>query len=263
MVEKLTILKFTLRWQEIMGRKDSLGHTHMKVLIEHFPDAAKVVMDKCVTHSYREGDFTVTYDFILIDPGPDDSACIDGNRFFGPVSMVRHERKNLLTHPLVMKILELKWNSLGRFVFYVSFVTYIAFLLLFTVFIIKERYVVTFEIATTNGESLTNVTASQLFNTSSTLSRVVPYIIFAFMIFHIVKEIIQICIQRGSYFTEFSNLVEWIMYTTCLFFMLSYILPRPLLDQFLRRLNDPSYVWILGTVSIFLCYMNLILFFRR
>ena len=246
-----------------MERKDSVGHTHMKVLIEHFPDAAKIVMDRCVTHSGHGADYNVTYDFCLIDPGPDDSACMAGNRFFAPTSMVIQERLDLLNHPLVIKSLQLKWESLGRYVFYFNFFTYIVFLLLFTVFIVKERYVVTFEVATKSGKSFSNVTASQLFNTSSSLSQVVPFIIFAFMLLHIIKEIVQICIQRRSYFTEFSNLLEWIMYITCLFFMLSYILPIPVLDQVLRSLNDPSYVWILGTISIFLCYMNLILFFRR
>ena len=49
--------------------------------------------------------------------------------------MVQSEREHLLSHPLVISLLRHKWNSYGRYVYYLSLLLYIVFLALFTGFV--------------------------------------------------------------------------------------------------------------------------------
>ena len=52
-------------------------------------------MDKCVKPSEHmspsDYDYTITYDFQLLDPGPDDPAFVQGKRYFGPEVMVQKQ----------------------------------------------------------------------------------------------------------------------------------------------------------------------------
>ncbi|KIH43018.1 hypothetical protein ANCDUO_26988, partial [Ancylostoma duodenale] len=45
------------------------------------------------------------------------------------------ENLSLLTHPLVLALLKYKWNSLGRYVYYLALIVYAVFLCLLTLFI--------------------------------------------------------------------------------------------------------------------------------
>jgi hypothetical protein len=46
--------------------------------------------------------------------------------------------------------------------------------------------------------------------------------------------------------------------------MMPYVITKAsLVDMVLGKLNNPHFPWVIGVVSIFLCYMNLMLFARR
>ncbi|EPB65067.1 hypothetical protein ANCCEY_15870, partial [Ancylostoma ceylanicum] len=45
------------------------------------------------------------------------------------------EKLSLLSHPLVFALLKYKWNSLGKYVYYLALMVYVAFLCLLTLFI--------------------------------------------------------------------------------------------------------------------------------
>lgn len=47
---------------------------------------------------------------------------------------VESERTDLLTHPLVTSLLNQKWNSYGRIVFYTNLAIYLVFLIFLTAF---------------------------------------------------------------------------------------------------------------------------------
>ena len=245
----------------------------MKLLIEHFPESAELLMDRCVQRSNKKSsndpNFSVTYDFHLLDPGPDDPAFVHGRRFFGPSIMVKHERKKLLLHPLTQVLLNQKWSTFGRFIHYFNFLTYLIFVALYSALLIIERKKL--NIATLyeeNGKECYNVT-NWYHDENETLhenvekicfryplilsNELFPYTVLVFTVAHLAKEIMQIIIQRFRYFTEISNLLEWLIYGSAfLFTNQHYALERP----------DSPFL-LLGVTSIFLCYANLVLFLRR
>ena len=87
-------------------------------------------------------------------------------------------------------------------------------------------------------------------------------IVFLLIFVQFTKEVIAILVQRFRYFTTLSNLTEWILYSTTL----SLITLLFIFDLFgLERRHNlyPQFIWVLGAISIFLCYANLVLVLRR
>ena len=238
-----------------MEHKDAHGHTPMKLLIEHFPESAELLMDRCVKRSEmtssNDPQFTVTYDFRLLDPGPDDPAFLNGRRFFGPSTMVKHERKQLLLHPLTQVLLNQKWSTLGRLVHYFNFLSYLVFVTLFSAFIIIERE-----------EFVPGRYRHISYYERETYQRKgLSYTVFSFTVVHLSKEILQISIERFKYFMEISNVLEWVLYGTAFVFMIPFVMPDDITkDQFKIH---PDLLWMVGVTSISLCYANLVLFLRR
>lgn len=264
------------------------GHSPMKLLIEHFPESAEFLMDRSVKRSEmtssNDPQFTVTYDFRLLDPGPDDPAFVHGRRFFGPCTMVKHERKSLLLHPLTQALLNVKWSTFGRFVYYLNFLSYLIFVGLYSAFMVIERekqnftatfkvegkecYEYEYEYENENGSwvrayEVVCEPVSSIYETETVFTKGFSYVVFAFALVHLVKEILQMLIQRFKYFTEITNLLEWVLYGTTLAFMIPYVMPDDITEDLFSEMTDPYLLWIVGLVSIFLCYANLVLFLRR
>ena len=199
-------------------------------------------MDRSVQPStsvnINDPDYSVRYDFHLLDPGPDDPSSVKGRRFFAPAAMVKHGREQLLQHPLTTKLLEEKWSTFGRIPYYVNFFTYILFVVAYSRFIILQR-----DRLSLSGSRVTK---------NSAYHHKILYILLRFVVLpiafvHILKEILQLSIKRLKYLADVTNLVEWILFGTALN-----------LSVFIQR-----YVWQIAIISIFLCYVNLVLFLRR
>ena len=229
---------------EIMEHKDKKGLTPMKLLIKHFPESAQLVMDYCIDRSEIESsddpNFTITCNLRFLDPSPTNAICQRGSRFFGPSTMVKHERRELLEHPLTQVLLNEKWSSFGRLVFYFNFIFYFVFVVTFTAFLIRFMQ---------NGDK--GLGDSFMYP-----------IVFLLIFFQYIKEVIAMLVQRFRYFITLSNLTEWILYSTTL----SFITILFIFDLFgLKKRHDlyPQFIWVLGAISIFLCYANLVLVLRR
>ena len=231
-----------------MEHKDKKGLTPMKLLIKHFPESAQLVMDYCIDRSETESsddpNFTITCNLRFLDPSPTYTICLRESRFFGPSTMVKHERRELLEHPLTQVLLNKKWSSFGRLVFYFNFMFYFVFVVMFTAFLIRFMQ---------NGD--TGLGDSFMY----------PIVFLLFGV-RFIKEVIAIVVQRLHYFTTLSNLTEWILYSTTGFFMFSlfaFDLTIPFDDPEKRHNRYPQLIWVLGAISIFLCYANLVLVLRR
>lgn len=187
--------------------------------------------------------------------------------------MVKHEQKKLLLHPLTQALLNQKWSKFGRFIYYLNFFSYLIFVGLYSAFIINVREKQTFfpnvEICYVfEDEEFNEVVeecepASNIYDTVTNFSKGFSYIVFGIAIIHLVKEILQILIQRLRYFTDLSNLLEWALYGTTFAFLLPYVLPDKTIDDWFAKITDPYLIWQVGVTSIFLCYANLVLFLRR
>lgn len=218
----------------------------MERLIEHFPDAAHVALDRCIQRSTSER--SIKYDFTLIDPGPDDHSGNNDERFLGLVTMVRHKQQLLLVHPLSRKLLLLKWRRFGWFVYGTNVVLYSLFLIFLTIFVSTERENVNFPKPEDDDEL-----DEKFYIEKSEFNEAVPYIVIVFAVLHLAKEFYQIYTQRLRYFTEWTNFLEWALYLTAFLFVLPYVTD----DTGLRQ-NFEIY-WQMGTFSIFFGYVNLIL----
>lgn len=240
----------------------------MKILIEYFPEAASLVMDHCIkrsSHIQTDCNYTEHYDFHLLDPGPDDEANLKGNRFFGPSTMVKHHREGLLLHPLSQRLLDVKWASFGRYLYYFNFLTYLVFLISYSVFVITEREVQDFNPFKEEGPNGTrrSTKLDDIFTRSTAFNAGVLVIAMIFAGAHIAKEIFQLLVQGRTYFKDPSNITEWALYLSTLIFMMPYLLTSEQLQSAFGSLQNPRNLWIAGIFSIFLCYVNVILFLRR
>ena len=235
---------------EIMEHKDKKGLTPMKLLIKHFPESAQLVMDYCIDRSETESsddpNFTVTCNLRFLDPSPTHTTCLRESRFFGPSTMVKHERRELLDHPLTQVLLNKKWSSFGRLVFFFNFMFYFVFVVMITVFLIRFMQ---------NGDK----------ELGDYFIYIYP-IAFLLIGVQFTKEVIAILVQRLQYFTALNNLTEWLLYSTTTSFMVSLFI-FDLVSSFCRLEKCdtvyPQFIWVLGAISIFLCYANLVLVLCR
>ena len=229
----------------------------MKNLIRSMPKLAEMVMDRCVTcsaHPPGDPEYSVTFDFSLIacqgDKG--DASTREGWRFFGPATMVEFERETLLMHPLSQALLQWKWTTMGKPLFWLNFLSYFAFVLLVTTFAVTER-----QKQRLLSPSALNATDEddKIFVRRTRFSNAVPILIVIFICIHIIKELYQIGIQKWRYFTHFTNYIEWCCYITAFCYVAPYLKGQNIF-------KDSMALWPLATTVIFLSYTSLILFLR-
>ena len=196
------------RWREILKDTGNPNdHVLMKLLIQHFPEAAQIVLNKCIKKSVNMNqthpDYAITYDFDLLDPGPDDPAYIKGNRYFGPATMVKYRRQELLLHPVTQNLLQTKWASFGSYFYYISFFVYFAFVICYTYFLCTERAAKSNSAAAQGNvnDSTRRLNAGRLFKAKG-YNYYLALTISVFVIFQILKEIVQVLVQRLAYFKE-------------------------------------------------------------
>ncbi|KAL9979953.1 hypothetical protein ACROYT_G008476 [Oculina patagonica] len=241
------------KWMSFFQYTVDSGASPMENLIQSMPKLAEMVMDRCVTYSdHPRGDpeYSVTFDFRLIaDQGDKEDK---RRRFFAPATMVEFERESLLMHPLTQALLQWKWSTLGRPLFWLNFLTYFAFVLLVTTFAITER-----QKQRVLSPSALNATDEddKIFRHKTTFSTGVPFLIVIFICIHMIKELYQISIQKWRYFTHFTNYIEWSCYITAFFYVVPYLEGRNIFSESMA-------LWPLATIVIFLSYTSLILFLR-
>ena len=233
-----------------MSAKSPDGENRMGKLIHRFPGAAKAVMDRCIQRSLAQQ--SITYDFCLLDPGPDDQSGQGHEPFFGLMEMVTHKQKDLLVHDLCRKLLKIKWRTYGWFVFWTNLALYAVFLFVITYFMLTQRKQIVLPKSVVVGDDFDDI-----FEKTDSFNKVSPYLILIFASLHLAKEFCQIGVQRMEYFKHLTNLMEWALYVTTIVFILPYT------SSSLTSLQgDPRVTWQIGTVAIFLGYMNLILFMQ-
>jgi len=241
------------RWREALAVSTANDKpSPMERLIEHFPDAAQVAMDRCIQKSVSEQ--SIKYDFTLLDPGPDDQSSRDAERFLGLSTMVEHKQQVLLTHPLSRKLQRIKWRRFGAWIYAGNVLLYLFFIIFLTIFVLTERDKVEFpDPKKRDADPEKFELDPDFFVEKNVFNDGVPIIVVAFVVLHLSKEVYQIYTQRYRYFTEWSNYLEWCLYITAFLFVLPYIT-----DDTGIRASYEVY-WQMGTFSIFIAYINLIL----
>ena len=257
---------------ELEGYETSNGQTAISLLIENFPEAAEVVLDHSVHYSEHlnpsNPEYTVTYNFKHLDHDPDVKS--SNGRFSAVKTMIKHKRDRLLLHPLTLKFNERKWLCLGRFVFTIDFATYLLQMILFTIFIVDARDIQDFIPFNETIDDISphpglrpGVKPSDIFKHDNSFVETIPPFILIFSFIHIIRDFLQIYVDRWSYFKHFTNYLDWTLYITTSIFMIPYVMAPEKVDELFEGTNAPRVVWIIGIVAIFVCYTNMMLFLRR
>ena len=118
-------------------------------IIETNGESDKVIMGKLIQFAPRVAEYVLNnsietiddenkrYKFELLDIPHNNAVEID-QPFFGPDTMSRYNR-NLLTHPVTLRLLRSKWSRLGLAVYLFSFVVYAVFLALVTTLVVIDK----------------------------------------------------------------------------------------------------------------------------
>eukprot|EP00794_Sanderia_malayensis_P000577 gene577-1237_t len=240
------------RWQEVLDNVDDDGCTPMSKLIKSAPDIAEVVMNKCIvesSHARDNKDFTISYDFKYIDQSP--SKRKDHKYSLEPGTMALYNREKLLSHKLTRKLIEHKWAKLGRPIYYFTFLVYLFFVVCVTSMVVTEREV-------DRNSELYNAGKEMYMHTlDASISKtfgIIPLLTFFICCFNLIKELIQLILQRRKYFSHGVNYLEWGLYISTMIFML----------QFMSGANiSLKMKWNAGAIAILLTWIDLLLFLTR
>lgn len=290
-----------------------MKQTPLRMLIRKMPDVAEDVFDRC-SHSnnlpHEHPLYTVSFNYELVDDtyitfekheseaSSHGSISEDSNikpitnnnlsqySYYGKVVkenhplmiMVRSRRQKLLSHPLCISLLHLKWVSFGRYVYYTNLLFYLLFLAFLTGYILTtpapqvdekvQNDVTEHEPSETDDTTPSQTQPSENYANcpypvdidfvleESIFSELGKYVIVALATFHLMKEVFQFYMIRLSYFT-FENLMEWSCYITALLLVIDFSE-----CSFQTGLREP-WQWQIGAIAIFLAWINLVLFISK
>ncbi|GAB6033390.1 hypothetical protein CHUAL_013153 [Chamberlinius hualienensis] len=186
--------------------------------------------------------------------------------------MVKSKRVHLLAHPLCISLLHLKWKNFGRFVYYTNFILYLLFLFFLTGYILASTPPLSppeknDTNTSTSMEMKDNDTENNLLDICPHVTTDIPtseslflksgkYIIIVLASFHIIKEFLQMYMMRWNYL-GLENLIEWICFTTSLLLTIDFTECSSLTG--VREI----WQWEIGTIAIFMAWVNLVMFVSK
>ncbi|RDD38141.1 Transient receptor potential cation channel subfamily A member 1 [Trichoplax sp. H2] len=263
-------------WDKVMDIKAYDGFSPMKRLIEKMPTVAEEVLDKCIEeshHSRENFDYSVAFNFSYMESTPEEMST--GIEFFAMAvrfqtdhgnditvfkilpslhhldTMAKFNRVKLLQHPLTISYSRMKWDYGEKFVLYFNMFFYMLFVTFMTVYVVQASRDFGRVVSTTVGPSV------QTNGTQSTPEPAGPLLIscqtliFLLTIICGAKEGLQLAHQNWKYFLDPVNYLELTVYISAMVFI------QPI------GYKPDDFQWQVGTIAIFLAWMNLILFLQR
>ncbi|KAL6739258.1 hypothetical protein Aduo_012733 [Ancylostoma duodenale] len=173
------------------------------------------------------------------------------------------EKLSLLSHPLVLALLKCKWNSPGRYAYYLALTIYVVFLCFLTLFI-------TYTPAPFN---VYNETRKEMADLSALLSDrnascpdikithppwlvMVKCAVASLGIVQLIKELFQFITRRRRYIT-FDNGIECFVYSSAIVIVMDL---SPCSYQTGLRMN---WQWSLAAICAFSSWMNLLFSYKE
>ncbi|KAL5009533.1 hypothetical protein ScPMuIL_011838 [Solemya velum] len=295
-VEVVNVIIASDVWQEalrnetmdiITGRRN----TPMRKLIKRMPDSAEKVFTKCMTDNKKmqeHQDYQITFNYEFLDDlysnwteqGASDSGSGSGSVYDEDYNlvedakpytndsgemkknhplmiMVTSKREDLLAHPLVTFLLRHKWKSYGRLFYYINFLIYAVFLVFLT------AYVVTTEPPWMVTQSLQALGVNESYCVNSIphfeqdlVASIGKYVIIALAAWNLLRELLQIYQAKLNYM-GWENLIEWVTYITALLLVIDF--------EDCQRISGyrQEWQWYMGSVAIFLSWIDLVLFIQK
>ncbi|XP_006860133.1 PREDICTED: transient receptor potential cation channel subfamily A member 1 [Chrysochloris asiatica] len=228
-------------------------------MVEYLPECMKVLLDLCMLHSTDDKscrDYHIEYNFKYLQCPLEFTRKSTPlkNVMYEPLTtlnvMVRHNRIELLNHPVCKEYLCMKWLAYGFKAHIMNLGSYCLGLIPMTLLVINIKPGMGF-----NSTGIINETRnhSEMLDTKNSYAiKVCMILVFLSSILGYCKEIAQIFQQKMNYFGDYSNGAEWIIYTTSIIFVLPLFI------------SIPAYVqWQCGAISIFFYWMNFLLYLQR
>ncbi|XP_066480502.1 transient receptor potential cation channel subfamily A member 1 [Tiliqua scincoides] len=249
------------RWEESVITFSHLSSTNkcpVLEMVEYLPECLKLVLDNCIIESSDEKtsrDYSIEYNFRYLQcplklvkiwkEGSEIKEAAD--TLYEPLvtlnAMVRHNRVELLTHPVCTEYLLMKWMAYGFRAHLLNLAVYCLGLIPLTLLI-------------TQLEPQTSFNTTRLIgpfeNKNSYFVKVCMSLVLFMSLFGICKEILQLFQQKLRYLLDYSNLLDWTIYTTSIVFVSSLI-----------GKITPNLQWECGAIAIFLSWMNFLLYLQR
>ncbi|NXY05159.1 TRPA1 protein, partial [Pteruthius melanotis] len=245
------------RWEEAVvtfSHYSSANKCPLLEMVEYLPDSFKLVLDNCIIESSEEKtsrDFYIEYNFRYLQcPLTLNRKLKDGEDiFYEPLTtlnaMVRHNRMELLSHPVCKEYLLMKWMAYG-------FRAHLMNLGIYSLGLIPLTLLVTHiqPVRPLNGTELYE--ARPLEYEDSYFTRVCMCLVLIMSLLGICKEIFQLIQQKLKYLLDYSNLLDWTIYTTSIIFVSSLFI------------NTPAHLqWECGAIAVYLSWMNFLLYLQR
>ncbi|KAK3103049.1 hypothetical protein FSP39_016076 [Pinctada imbricata] len=268
--------------------------TPMRKLIKKMPDVAEHVFLKCMQANHRNPehrDYKVTFNYEFLDDtysdwseaGRSDPGSGTGSVYNEDFSlaksakayttdsselkknhplmiMVTSKREDLLAHPLVSALLRHKWNSFGRVFYYLNFIIYAIFLVFLTGYILTTdppfKFYEKANVSSSTAESVACDAAVAANITQDLFAKIGKYVIMGLAAWNLLRELLQIYQAKLNYLGV-ENLMEWITYVAALLLVIDFETCQR--DTGFRF----NWQWSLGAMSIFLAWIDLVLFLQK
>ncbi|XP_061425467.1 LOW QUALITY PROTEIN: transient receptor potential cation channel subfamily A member 1 [Lethenteron reissneri] len=258
------------RCNELMTyfQKEDTTRFPMFQLINNMPDICKVVLDRCREESSvdrNSKEYWQTYNFHLLQcpiNKRDTLKAENGNNLYEPLfsmnAMVRFNRVNLLTHPVCEQFLKMKWLSYGMKIYSLNLLVYMLGLVPLTYLVASSTADMHHGHDKDNGTfghgNTSGVDYNMPFKTfqRNKMNLTAMTMVLCTSVLGMIKEIVQIVQLAGKYFVELTNLLEWVLYSSCVVFVV------PMMTGYAEE-----WTWSAGAVAVFLAWVNFLLYFRR
>ncbi|XP_066945557.1 transient receptor potential cation channel subfamily A member 1 homolog isoform X1 [Macrobrachium rosenbergii] len=281
----LTIIQ-SKGWEEGMKHisDDYRGYrvTPFRRMIEKLPKAAEEVLNRCIktnppSINTAGADQTITFEYLddTYNSSVQGVDCFDASGRLTTLAtrydrnarkvkknhplmlMIKHKLPSLLSHPVCVALIRHKWDTCGRWVYYGNFTLYLIFLLSLTTYVIATKDLnwidanLTDKVANyRNADSCEEIIDWDDVKVYLLLT-FCKYAVGAIACLEMIKEISQFYSARCAYL-GLENLVEWTCYVCAGLFILDFH-SCPFKEE---------WQWQLGATSIFLSWINLLLFIR-
>ncbi|KAL2766810.1 transient receptor potential cation channel subfamily A member 1 [Daubentonia madagascariensis] len=250
------------RWDEcltVFSHYSPSNKCPIMEMIEYLPECMKVLLDFCMLHSTEDKsclDYHIEYNFKYLQCPLEFTKKIRPTKdvTYEPLAalnvMVQHNRIELLNHPVCKEYLLMKWLAYGFRAHMLNLGSYCLGLIPMTLLVVNIKPGMAF-----NSTGIINETSdhSEILDTTNSYPiKVCMILVFLSSIFGYCKEVAQIFQQKRNYLLDTSNLIEWVIYTTSIIFVLPLFI------------NIPAFVqWQCGAISIYFYWMNFLLYLQR
>lgn len=230
-------VKIEVLSEDAAKREEQMIYRHpLHQLIIHYPSQARALFDKCTNVdpdnmvSEEKAEYWVEFDYGIID-----EATVGSLHPFN--TMLKHDRIELLDHPLISSLITYKWNALGKGWCYLNVILNVIFVIFISVYALLEV-----PPGSNDDRNTSILTVLALFSIGLSALR-------------LLIEVLQIITNTRAYLRDPLNYLEVVIFVLTIVFCLS-IFQYP--DTF------PSYFqWEVGCYVMVFAWGNMLLSLKK